>query len=174
MKTFQLFLICACLVWQNVQGDKEDVLTKRDNSVEVDPYAAAPVDPYAAYYEQYAAQHQAEQTGFPIEYPVEKQGFSGSMESLLGPDAGLLLGLVGALAGTAALIGVALNNNNVNELSKDQDSICTTGKALGGFNVAALTAAELLAANAGAGAHVGGTKLNAVIAALTAYDVPDC
>ena len=28
--------------------------------------------------------------------------------------------------GTLAAIGVVLNNNNINELSKDQDSICTT------------------------------------------------
>jgi hypothetical protein len=172
MKTFQLFLICACLVWQNVQADKEDVLTKRDNSVEADPYAAAPVDPYAAYYEQYAAQQHAEQTGFPIEYPIDKQGFAGSMESLLGPDAGLLLGLVGALAGTAALIGVALNNNNVNELSKDQDSICTTVKDLGASAVTPLTTAQILVMDNAAA--LSGTRLAAVITELNSYAAPEC
>lgn len=46
-------------------------------------------------------------------------------------------------------------------------------KALGNFNVAALTTAEVTSANAGT-ANVAGTKLNAVIAALTAYATPDC
>ena len=38
----------------------------------------------------------------------------------------VILGLIGSIVGTVALIGVALNNNNVDLLSKDQDSICTT------------------------------------------------
>ena len=38
----------------------------------------------------------------------------------------LTLGLIGGVMGALAVVGVALNNNNVNNLSKDQDSICTT------------------------------------------------
>ena len=38
----------------------------------------------------------------------------------------MVLGGIGAILGAVAIVGVALNNNNVNSLSKDQDSICTT------------------------------------------------
>ena len=37
-----------------------------------------------------------------------------------------MLGAIGAIVGAIALVGVAVNNNNVYNLSKDQDAICTT------------------------------------------------
>lgn len=153
MKTFQLFLICASLVLQNVQGNEADVLTKRDNSVEVDPYAA--------YYEQYAAQHQDE-PNFVAAYADEKQGFGASMQNILGPDAGVMLGLIGAVLGTIAVVGVAVNNNNVNSLSKDQDSICTTAKSFGDFTYTkAATDATL-------------PELTVAMTALAAFATPSC
>ena len=38
----------------------------------------------------------------------------------------LTLGLIGALTGVVSLIGLAVNANSISDLSKDQDSICTT------------------------------------------------
>ena len=37
----------------------------------------------------------------------------------------ILMSIVGAVLGGAAIVGVLVNNNNISELSKDQDSICT-------------------------------------------------
>ena len=55
-------------------------MSKRDN-------AAVEVDPYAAYYEQYASQvAEAQEVPF-TQYVSEKQGFAGTMENALGPDA---------------------------------------------------------------------------------------
>ena len=57
-------------------------MSKRDN-------AAVEVDPYAAYYEQYAnSVAETQQPEFPFaQYVSEKQGFAGAMEGALGPDA---------------------------------------------------------------------------------------
>ena len=57
-------------------------MSKRDN-------AAVEVDPYAAYYEQYAnSVAETQQPEFPFaQYSSEKQGFAGAMEGALGPDA---------------------------------------------------------------------------------------
>ena len=57
-------------------------MTKRDSSVEVDPYQAS-ADPYQAYYAQYdpsAVEH-------PVSTISEKQGFAGAMENVFGDDA---------------------------------------------------------------------------------------
>ena len=63
-----------------LQATDPDVLSKRDN-------AAVEVDPYAAYYEQYASQvAESQETPF-TQYVSEKQGFAGTMENALGPDA---------------------------------------------------------------------------------------
>lgn len=154
----KLFLICVCLVVQNAQGEA-DVLAKRDSSAEVDPYAA--------YYEQYAA-HQQDQPNFVAAYADEKQGLGNAMQNIFGDDAGMVLGLVGALAGTAALIGVALNNNNVNLLSKDQDSICTTAKAAGNTAIGTIDVS----------ATVDRTTVNAALKKITdvldGYATPSC
>jgi len=92
---------------------------------------------------------------------LQKQGFAGAMENVFGDDAALVLGTIGALMGTLAAIGVVLNNNNINELSKDQDSICTTAKSVGGFTCtksATPTVAEL----------------GACFDTLVGYATPDC
>jgi len=146
MMSFKALVICSVIVY--AQATKPDVLAKRDSSVEVDPYAA--------YYEAYSQQVQPLTQGFN-----EKQGFAGAMENVLGDDAALVLGTIGALMGTLAAIGVVLNNNNINELSKDQDSICTTAKYLGQFTCtksATPTVAEL----------------GACFDTLVAYTTPDC
>ena len=60
-------------------------MSKRDN-------AAVEVDPYAAYYEQYAnsvAETQQQPVVPFTQYVSEKQGFAGAMENALGPDAGV-------------------------------------------------------------------------------------
>ena len=38
----------------------------------------------------------------------------------------MLLAIVGVLLGTVATVGVLVNNNNISDLSSDQDNICTT------------------------------------------------
>merc|ERR1712018_1000660 len=103
MMSFKTLVICSVIVY--AQATKPDVLAKRDSSAEVDPYAA--------YYEAYS--QQVHTTGL-----TEKQGFAGAMENVFGDDAALVLGTIGALMGTLAAVGVVLNNNNINELSKDQ------------------------------------------------------
>jgi hypothetical protein len=147
-----------------VKGDNPDVLTIRDSSVDVDPYAA--------YYEQYAVQPQQNSV---LSQLTEKQGFGNAMQNLLGPDAGLTLGAIGAVLGALAVVGVAVNNNNVNNLSEDQDSICTTTKALGGTTITALSTADITTMNAGSvTANSGGTRLSEVITALNGFATPDC
>jgi len=129
------FVICACLVLQNTGATQPDVLTKRDSSPEVDPYAAyysANTYDQAAYAPQELAQS--------LQTISEKQGFAASMENVFGDDAALVLGTIGALMGTLAAVGVVLNNNNINHLSLDQDAICTSAKALGNLAVPAITA----------------------------------
>jgi len=112
--TFKVFIIAAFVVF--AEAADPDVLSKRDN-------AAVEVDPYAAYYEQYASQVAESQEVPFTQYVSEKQGFAGTMENALGPDAALVLGTIGALMGTLAAIGVVVVGN---DLSTDQDSICTT------------------------------------------------
>lgn len=126
MMTIKTFVICALFVAQSIQATSPDVLTKRDNAVDVDPYAA--------YYEQYSNQLEPVDAHTTL---YEKQGFAPAMEAMFGPDAGLVLGAIGALIGTVAAVGVVLNNNNINNLSVDQDSICNSVIALGNLNIAA-------------------------------------
>jgi len=131
MMPIKTIVICACLVL-SIGATKPDILTKRDSSVEVDPYQAS-ADPYQAYYAQYdpsAVEH-------PVSTISEKQGFAGAMENVFGDDAALVLGTIGALMGTLAAVGVVLNNNNINELSLDQDAICTAANAVGDFDITA-------------------------------------
>merc|ERR1712038_675426 len=144
MMSFKALVICSVIVY--AQATKPDVLAKRDSSVEVDPYAA--------YYEQYS--NAVHTTGL-----TEKQGFAGAMENVFGDVAALVLGTIGALMGTLAAIGVVLNNNNINELSKDQDSICTTAKQLGGFTCTK-------------SASPSNAELGACIDTLIGYSTPDC
>jgi hypothetical protein len=125
MMTIKTFVICAVPIAQSIEAASPDVLTKRDNAVDVDPYAA--------YYEQYSNQLESIQPNAVQQIINEKQGFAPTMEAVFGQDAGLVLGTIGALMGTLAAVGVVINNNNIHSLSKDQDSICSTSKALGGL-----------------------------------------
>lgn len=143
MIPIKTFVICACLVLQNTGATQPDVLTKRDSSPEVDPYASY----YANQYESgaYAPQELAQS----LQTISEKQGFAASMENVFGDDAALVLGTIGALMGTLAAVGVVLNNNNINSLSLDQDAICTSATAIGNLAIPALTctAASCTSAN---------------------------
>jgi len=151
--SFKTLVICSVIVY--AQATKPDVLAKRDSSVEVDPYAA--------YYEAYSQQVQPLTQGL-----TEKQGFAGAMENVLGDDAALVLGTIGAIMGTLAAIGVVLNNNNVHELSMDQDSICTTTRALGNT---ALTLSTTTSVTSWATTV---TQLNAIENAINNLSTPDC
>lgn len=153
MMSFKTLVICSVIVY--AQATKPDVLAKRDSSVEVDPYAA--------YYEAYSQQVQPVTQGL-----TEKQGFAGAMENVLGDDAALVLGTIGAIMGTLAAIGVVLNNNNVHELSMDQDSICTTTRALGNT---ALTLSTTTSVTSWATTV---TQLNAIENAINNLSTPDC
>jgi len=149
MMSFKTLFICSVIVY--AQATKPDVLAKRDSSVEVDPYAA--------YYEAYSNQVQNQ----PLSHGLsEKQGFAGTMENVLGDDAALVLGTIGAIMGTLAAIGVVLNNNNIHELSKDQDSICTLGKSVGGFTCTKAGTTATLA------------ELTTCMTTLAGYATPDC
>jgi len=151
--SFKTLVICSVIVY--AQATKPDVLAKRDSSVEVDPYAA--------YYEAYSQQVQPLTQGL-----TEKQGFAGAMENVLGDDAALVLGTIGAIMGTLAAIGVVLNNNNVHELSKDQDSICTTTKALGNTLLTLSTSTSVT------NTATTITALNAIENAINNLATPDC
>lgn len=121
MMSIKTFVICACLVIQNIGANQPDILSKRDNNQD-----------YQNYYQAYDP-NAAEVVQQPLQTFSEKQGFANAMENVFGDDAALVLGTIGALMGTLAAVGVVLNNNNINQLSLDQDSICTTVKPLGDF-----------------------------------------
>lgn len=121
MMPIKTFVICACLVLQNSGATQPDILTKRDSSAEVDPYAA-----YYAAYENGVQEYQPELAQPGLQTVSEKQGFANAMENVFGTEAGLVLGTIGALMGTLAAVGVVLNNNNINKLSLDQDDLCTS------------------------------------------------
>jgi len=158
MIPIKTFVICACLVLQNTGATQPDVLTKRDSSPEVDPYAAY----YAA--NQYdTAAYAPQEIAQSLQTISEKQGFAASMENVFGDDAALVLGTIGALMGTLAAVGVVLNNNNINHLSLDQDAICVASKAAGNTNVAAMTLTT-------AGATL--NDLNTLRTAINAIPIP--
>merc|ERR1712226_934631 len=93
-------------------------------------------DYYAQYYQDFynnlAAKDAGERDSGYVEpaetYAEPSYGLTESMKDL---DPALILGAIGAVMGTLAAIGVVINNNDVNSLSEDQDSICTSTKALG-------------------------------------------
>jgi len=165
--SFKVFVACACVVLANAEDP--DVVAKVDS--------AAGVDPYAAYYEHYANQVAPAQTSGSYNpltsvYAGEKQGFASTMEGIMGEDAALVLGTIGALMGTLAAVGVVLNNNNIHSLSVDQDSICTSTKALGNT---ALTASALgTAAATAAWTTTLNAELNLIITAINNIATPSC
>lgn len=164
--TFKVFMIAACVVF--AEASDPDVLSKRDN-------AAVDVDPYAAYYEQYA--NSVAETQQPVlpwtQYVSEKQGFAGAMEGALGPDAALVLGTVGAIMGSLAAVGVVLSTQNVN-------SICTTTKALGNTNLALASTTTIPDATGNTQANINTvvakirTQFNAIENKINGYATPSC
>lgn len=118
---------------------------------------------YNNYYQQYQ-QYQAQQPSLKhkVSQILNKQDFFSDMSTSLGPDTALILAAIGALTGTFALIGVALNNNNVNLLSGDQDSICTTAQQFGGFTCT--TAASTITL----------PEATTCMATLAGYSTPSC
>lgn len=160
MMPIKTFVICACLVLQYSGATQPDILTKRDSSAEVDPYAA-----YYAAYENGVQEYQPELAQPGLQTVSEKQGFANAMENVFGSEAGLVLGTIGALMGTLAAVGVVLNNNNINSLSLDQDAICTSATALGNLAIPAITSTQLAQGAAF-------TDLTAIRTAITALVPP--
>jgi len=162
MMSFKTFVICSVIAY--AQATKPDALSKRDSSVEVDPYAA--------YYEAYSQNVQPLTQGLI----TEKQGFAGVMQNVLGDDAALIIGFIGVMIGGLAAIGVVLNDNNIIDLSKDQDSICTTTKALGSTALTKTTYANLgsTATYTEAVALQIVAQLNLIEDAINGYATPDC
>jgi len=169
--TFKVFIIAACVVF--AEASDPDVLSKRDN-------AAVEVDPYAAYYEQYAnSVAETQQPVLPFtQYVSEKQGFAGAMEGALGPDAALVLGTVGAIMGSLAAVGVVLSTQNVN-------SICTTAKEVGNTALTLTSTSNVAAATLATSYSTQQTILNTALTSirtqfnaienkLNGYKTPSC
>jgi len=169
--TFKVFIIAACVVF--AEASDPDVLSKRDN-------AAVEVDPYAAYYEQYAnSVAETQQPVLPFaNYVSEKQGFAGAMEGALGPDAALVLGTVGAIMGSLAAVGVVLSTQNVN-------SICTTAKEVGNTALTLTSTSNVAAATLATSYSTQQTILNTALTSirtqfnaienkLNGYKTPSC
>jgi len=91
------------------------------------------------------------------------------MENVLGDDAALLLGTIGALMGALAAIGVVLNNNNIHLLSKDQDSICTVVKDVGAASLTAISATTSIDTDAERMA-----EFNKIITEINSWGNPSC
>merc|ERR1712150_329191 len=122
---------------------------------------------YSEYYKQYYEAHQAQERN-----PLYGPGSAQVRQDLATPENTLILGAIGAVMGTLAAVGVILNNNNVNSLSKDQDSICKTTKALGNT---ALTASALgTAATTTAWTATLNTEINKIITAINGIATPTC
>jgi len=82
-----------------------------------------------AQYQQYASNiqqhHQQQAQGKPIPYGItKKQDFASDIESLMGPDAALILGGVGLALGTVSIVVAAIQGT-------ESRSICSASKALG-------------------------------------------
>lgn len=151
--------------------NNEHILTQRDSSGH--PYAF--VQPAAEtqthqqhqnyqYHQQYYDKH-AVQPQYAAEFST-RQGFGGAMEDVFGPDAGLILGTLGAITGVLAMVGVAWNNVNVHDLSEDQTSMCSAAKNLG-----STTFSEVSSTCASACIR---TAYNTLIGQLNAIATPDC
>lgn len=95
----------------------------------------------------------------------EKQGLA----DFFGPDAGLTLGAIGAVMGTLAAVGVAIQSVN-------QNSICTTVKALGDTSLAT-TAYSNLGSTGTYSSTVAGyivARFNLIEAKINGYATPSC
>merc|ERR1712141_242264 len=113
-------------------------------------------------------------------YGCRTYGLVGTVENALGPDAGALLGTVGALSAFITAIGVVVIGNDIEtklrDTIEDQDSICTTTKALGNIALTEFTATEVTNGDTNAIPTNPGlaTKINAIITAINGLATPDC
>merc|ERR1711997_788327 len=169
MNSVKIFLICAFAIFQIIEATDPDVAaTAHEEASNVDSYSAvaSDVDPYAAYNAYYSAYgNQVSNDQSSGQYVSEKQSFGDEVEALMGPDAAIILGTLGAVMGTLAAVGVTLNTFNTN-------SICTTVKALGDtaitisttsdFTTTAATSAQLVAA------------FNKIENVINGYATPSC
>merc|ERR1739844_628294 len=120
---------------------------------------------WAQQQQQQPIHHKPPPTLNPFKILKNRQdSFAGDIEAFFGPDAGTLLGALGALMGTIALFGAGANAINVQSLSTDQDSICTAVKTLGAIDVSSATTTDTTT----------GTELNALITAIEAVSTPSC
>merc|ERR1711997_391339 len=155
MNSVKMFLICAFAIFQIIVATDPDVAaTAHEEASNVDPYAA-----YNAYYAAYG--NQAQSSG---QYITEKQSYGDQVKEFMGPDAAIVLGTIGSILGSLAVIGIGINAANVASLSTDQDSICTAVKTLGAIDVSSATTTDTTT----------GTELNALITAIEAVSTPSC
>jgi len=175
MNSVKIFLICAFAIFQIIEATDPDVAaTAHEEVSNVDSYSAqqtaSDVDPYAAYNAYYAAYgNQAHSDQSSGQYAVEKQSFGDEVEALMGPDAAIILGTLGAVMGTLAAVGVTLNTFNTN-------SICTTVKAIGDTSLTE-TAYSNLGSTGTYSATVAGyivARFNLIEAKINGYATPSC
>merc|ERR1712141_178070 len=146
---------------------------------EVTVDAASPTeDAYAAYqqyYQQYSnniqqahpQQHGKPQSAFQV-LKNKQDSFASDLTNIMGEDALVTLALIGAVTGVVSMIGLAVNANSISDLSTDQDSICTTTKAVGNT---ALTLSTTTTVSSWATTV---TQLNLLENAFNNLATPDC
>merc|ERR1711997_346050 len=173
MNSVKIFLICAFAIFQIIEATDPDVAaTAHEEAPNVDSYSAvaSDVDPYAAYNAYYSAYgNQVSNDQSSGQYVSEKQSFGDEVEALIGPDAAIILGTLGAVMGTLAAVGVTLNTFNTN-------SICTTVKALGDTSLATTTAANLGSTGTYSTTVEGYivARFNLIEAKINGYATPSC
>jgi len=173
MNSVKMFLICAFAIFQIIVATDPDVAaTAHEEASNVDSYSAvaSDVDPYAAYNAYYSAYgNQVSNDQSSGQYVSEKQSFGDEVEALMGPDAAIILGTLGAVMGTLAAVGVTLNTFNTN-------SICTTVKALGDTSLATTTAANLGSTGTYSTTVEGYivARFNLIEAKINGYATPSC
>merc|ERR1711953_721984 len=139
------FSVCFLAVFQIFATSSDNVVEPEAGSASATP----DLNQYANAYQVY--QHWAQQQQqHPVHHKPSitkilknrQDSFAGDIEAFFGPDAGTLLGTLGAVLGSLALVGVGINAGNVGSLSTDQDSICTAVKTLGAIDVSSATTTD--------------------------------
>jgi len=165
------FSVCFLAIFQIFVTSSDNVAVPEEPSVSAAPDQNEYVNAYQVY--QHWAQQQQQQpihhkpppTLNPFKILKNRQdSFAGTVQEMFGPDAGTVLGTLGAILGSLAVIGVGINAANVGSLSTDQDSICTAVKTLGAIDVSSATTTDTTT----------GTQLNALITAVEAVSTPSC
>jgi hypothetical protein len=89
------------------------------------------------------------------------------LQNMFDPENALTLALIASGLGAIGAIGVFVNANSINSLSNDQDSICSTAKALGNLSLATENTSTATAA-------LNQAALNAAIALINGIGTPSC